>query len=311
MPLDAEMAAPGAAPGAAPACPYCGGASSAHLAAPDINRQVSETVFHLRHCDSCGLFFLADPPADLGPYYTSDYHFIPKDRAALEPHLPPQNFKIELLSRFRQGGRLLEIGPSIGQFCALAQRAGFAVSAIEMDPDCVRFLSTQLGVTTTQSATPAAVLREQTTTYDAICLWHSIEHLPNPWETLEAACARLNPGGVLLVAAPNPLSWQARQMGAGWPHHDLPRHLFGITMPWLAQWAARHGLEVALATTRDEGSLFWNRFSWAMRAKGLWRGAVPGGRLWRLGLLFGWLMHPLEGREGQGACYTMVLRRPA
>jgi 2-polyprenyl-3-methyl-5-hydroxy-6-metoxy-1,4-benzoquinol methylase len=293
------------------ACPYCGGPSTDYLAAPDINRKVSQTVFHLRKCGGCGLIFLADPPDDLGPYYTSDYHYIPQNRAALEPHLPPQRFKIDLLSRYCQSGRLLEIGPSIGQFCALAQRAGFAVSAIEMDPACVRFLRDEVGVVTTQSADPAEVLHAQPETYDAICLWHALEHLPKPWETLEAATARLNPNGVLLVAAPNPLGWQAKFMGAGWPHHDLPRHLFGLSMPWLTQWAAKNGLEVALATTRDEGSLFWNRFSWAMKATGLRRGSKPGGWLWRIGLRLGWLMWPMEGREGQGACYTMVLRRPA
>ncbi|OBG33187.1 hypothetical protein A5672_24755 [Mycobacterium alsense] len=296
--------------GGGPHCPYCDAATTALLAARDVNRRVTRTVFHLRQCSGCGLIFLADPPADLGPYYTSDYYYVPKDRAELERHLPPQRFKIELLRRYRQPGTLLEIGPSIGQFCALAQQAGFVVHAVEMDVECARFLTTELGVVTTCSADPASVLRDQPQTYDAICLWHALEHLQRPWDVLAAATARLNPGGVILVAAPNPLSIQARRMGGRWPHHDLPRHLFGLPMPWMSRWAEAHGLDVVLATTRDEGSLDWNRFSWAKRAIGLVPGAKPGGLVWSLGTRFGQLMLRFEGGEGEGACYTMVLRRP-
>jgi len=292
-------------------CPYCAAATGAYLAAQDLNRRVSKVVFHLRRCTGCGLLFVADPPDDLGRYYASDYHHVPQDRAAILPHLPTQHFKIEIVQRFRQGGSLLEIGPSIGMFCALAQDTGFSVRAIEMDADCVRFLEGQLGVTTTQSADPAAVLRDDDRRYDAICLWHALEHIPRFWETLEAAAGRLNPVGVLVIAVPNPLAWQARLMGAHWPHHDLPRHLFGIPMPWLRRWAGEHGLEVALATTRDEGSLYWNRFSWAMRVIRLIPGARPGGRAWRLGIRLGALFAPWDDREGEGACYTMVLRRPS
>lgn len=292
-------------------CPFCGGASAAKLLASDYNRKVSSAVFCLRECGSCGLFFVENPPDNLGIYYDIGYHCIPKTKHELQVHRRQQLYKTNLLMRFCLGGRLLEIGPSNGQFCVLAQQEGFDVHAIEMDVDCASFLNHQLGVPTTQSADPASVLREQHQRYDAICLWHSLEHLPRFWETLEMAASRLNPCGVLVIAVPNPLSWQARLMGAIWPHHDLPRHLFGISMPWLRCWSDDYGLEVAFASTRDEGSIYFNRFSWAMLAIRLVRGAIPGGLLWRLGLLIGRLFSPLEDREGQGACYTMVLRRPS
>jgi SAM-dependent methyltransferase len=292
-------------------CPYCAGTTKALLSAPDVNRRVSDTIFHLRHCQDCGLNFLADPPADLGPYYTSDYHYIPKDRAELAQHLPMQRFKIDLLKRFCAGGKLLEIGPSIGQFCALAQEAGFAVHAIEMDAACVSFLREELGVNTFQSADPAAVLRGLSERFDAICLWHSLEHLPAFWEVLLAARDRLVPGGVILIAAPNPQAFQAKLMGANWPHHDLPRHLFGISIPWLKRWGEEHAMELAFATTRDEGSIYWNRFSWAMKFRRFAPQIGIDQRVfWRLGLLFGSLWKPIEDREGKGACYTAILQNP-
>lgn len=295
--------------GATP-CPYCGGASDLHLRAGDINRRASAAVFDLFRCVKCGLLRIVNPPADLAPYYNDDYHPVPADRDGLEPYLAAHRFKINLLTKIRPGGDLLEIGPSIGSFCALAQTAGFKVSAIEMDQDCARFLDDKLDVNVTNSNDPLAVLTAQEATYDVICMWHSIEHLAEPWRVLEQACARLRPGGILLIAAPNPLSRQARMMGAAWPHHDLPRHLFGLPMPWLENWSREHGLTKILATTRDEGSIHFNRFSYAIKLHHLAPFARFKPLFWVLGLKLGVLMSPWEDKEGEGACYVMVMEKP-
>lgn len=292
------------------ACPYCQAPSSWQFSAPDYNRKASRVVFHVNRCEACGLLFVTNPPEDLGKYYTSDYHYIPDTAEELEAHLPMQQFKVDILRRFKAGGTLLEIGPGIGSFCRLAQRAGFQVSAIEMDVNCAGFLRDKLGVRTINSDDPAGALAQDPTCYDAICLWHSIEHMKKPWEVLDRAIDRLSDDGILLVAAPNPLSWQARLLKARWPHHDLPRHLFGLPIPWLVSYAQKHGLTTEWVTTRDEGSLFWNRFTWAMLAKSLSSKQKPGGSYWRWGLRFGRLLQPWEGLEGKGATYTAVFRKP-
>ena len=68
-------------------------------------------------------------------------------------------------------------------------------------------------------------------------------------------------------------------------------------------------MELAFATTRDEGSIYWNRFSWAMKFRRFSPQLGIAQRLiWRVGLLFGTLWKPLEDREGKGACYTAILR---
>jgi hypothetical protein len=64
-------------------------------------------------------------------------------------------------------------------------------------------------------------------------------------------------------------------------------------------------------TTRDEGSLYWNRFTWAMLLNSVAGSKIFRGLPWRLGLLIGRLLQPWEGREGRGATYTAILRRLA
>jgi SAM-dependent methyltransferase len=290
-------------------CPYCGGRASVRIVGRDINRLVSEDKFYLLKCDLCGLMFINNPPRDLSRYYTSDYHFVPASVEALDALLPSEQFKIDLLTKFVSGGTLLEIGPSNGMFCRLAQKAGFVVSAIEMDEDCVRFLNETLGVRVVASSEPAAVLSSEKYTYDAICLWHAIEHMPRPWIVLEEAARRLNPGGVLLLAAPNPDAWQARLLKSYWPHHDMPRHLFALPIPWLVAFGKKNGLTQATITTCDEGSLYWNKFTWAMLLRSFFSAGYLRSLSWRVGIAVGRLLDPWERREGQGAAYTAVLRR--
>ena len=307
MPLDSRHETEGQTPDH---CPFCGGASRAHVSAPDRNRRASTVVFHIRGCQECGLGFVVNAPNDLAAYYNSGYHFRPETVSDLAPQLAAHQYKIDLVQRFKNTGRLLEIGPSAGMFCKLAQTAGFSVSAIEMDAECARFLNEQLDVRTVCSNQPEAVLEGDEQSFDAICLWHVIEHVPKPWAVIEQAARRLKPGGVLVIAAPNPEAWQARLLGSYWPHYDLPRHLFHIPAPWLVKLGQRHGLEPELVTTRDEGSLFFNRFSWAMLLHARSKAPRVRDQLWRAGTALGYLLQPWEGREGKGATYTVVLRKP-
>jgi SAM-dependent methyltransferase len=74
----------------------------------------------------------------------------------------------------------------------------------------------------------AAELSEIEGDWSAIVFWHSLEHLRDPGSALERAAQLLRPGGVLVIAAPNADSLQARLFGDRWLALDLPRHLVHI-----------------------------------------------------------------------------------
>ncbi len=257
------------------ACPRCRQQSPLRLSAKDWNRRITDETFDYYRCAACGIVFLSPIPQDIGKYYPGNYYNIPASVAKLAAAAELERYKIELVQRFATRGRLLEIGPAYGAFTWLAKQAGFDAFAIEMSEACCRFMNEVAGIRAVHSLDIDSALRPAGPC-DVIALWHVIEHLPDPWRTLE------------LLA---------------------PRHLELIPPATLAGHVQRLGLETALSTTRDPGSLGWNDFGWGMtfgNAAGNWY-LNRGLRL--VGKAIGKLFVPVDGAEGRGSAYTAIFRK--
>ena len=57
-------------------------------------------------------------------------------------------------------------------------------------------------------------------------LFHVLEHLPEPLETKKALYAKASPGACLILALPNPDSWDAHHYGTHWAAWDVPIHFW-------------------------------------------------------------------------------------
>ena len=204
-------------------CPLCGGKTFLLHMATDENHSVSKAVFNYLKCSACEGIFLDEPPDDLGRYYQSEYYAIPS-LERLQRVADKDRNKIDTVLRFATGGRLLEVGPAFGVFAWQAKQADFVVDVIEMDARCCEYLQGSLGVNVTQSDNPVVAM-EALAQHEVIAIWHVLEHLPDARAFLRGAANNLRPGGVLVIAMPNPDAWQFRVMGRHWPHLDAPRHL--------------------------------------------------------------------------------------
>jgi SAM-dependent methyltransferase len=178
-----------------------------------------------------------------------------------------------------------------------------------MDPACCEFLEKRIGIRAICRADEAEAI-EDAAVPDVIAAWHVLEHLRDPWTFLESAARRLAPGGVLVLALPNPHSLQFRLLGRYWTHIDAPRHLHLVPPQVLAAKLEALGLKQELCTTTDPGSLGWNNFGWVYSLPHLARSRLAKRVLRRLGQVASKLAAPIEGREGAGAAYTAVFRRP-
>jgi SAM-dependent methyltransferase len=99
-----------------------------------------------------------------------------------------------------QPGRLLDVGGGIGTFLAIARERGWSVEGTEVSSTAVAKALEQHGITIrlglVEEAAPAGP-------YDVICLWHVIEHLPNPDGTLRFCRGLLAASGKIILAMPN------------------------------------------------------------------------------------------------------------
>lgn len=249
-------------------------------------------------------------PGDLGRYYDRDYHMLPDSIEALarsaEVH---EQFKIDILKPLKPGGRLIEVGPGAGGFALLAKRAGFDVNVIDLSKTACDWISSTLGVRAIHTADEVQSLeREQPA--DVIALWQVLEHLPKPLELLKVAAARLRPGGILLVAAPNPHALQLKLFRQYWTHLDCPRHVVLISPRELVSVASANGLTALWVTMTDRGSLYWNQFGWEYSLRNLFGTGAPSDRIRRYAALAGRFAAPIEERFGCGTTFTAAFRAP-
>jgi len=295
-------------------CQVCGGSCLPLFSTVDVNRRVTREVFHYRRCGACGVVVLENRPSNLRAYYGNGYFAEPRSVAELERFGRREQPKLDIVQTFVEGGRLLEVGPGMGSFAWLATRAGFAVDVIEQDERACRFLEDVVGVAVTRTSHPELVLAASRERYDVVTLWHVIEHLEDPWDTLTQSLRALRDDGILIVATPNPEAWQFQRLGARWPHVDAPRHLWLIPLDALRRHVEHAGAPLAWATTDDPEGKAWNCFGWSQWLRNLAPTGLGNALAVRLasrvaGAAVAQALRPWESADMNGSAYTAAFRK--
>jgi SAM-dependent methyltransferase len=116
-----------------------------------------------------------------------------------------------------------------------------------------------------------AAVRYPDASFDQVIVWHVLEHLPDPRETLVEIRRILKPGGRIVVSVPNFNSLQARWAGPAWFHLDLPRHIYHFNARGLQSLLADCGFTCRRA---HHFSIRQNPFGWLQSALN----RLPGSR---------------------------------
>lgn len=143
------------------------------------------------------------------------------------------------LRRFISRGRLLEVGCATGDL-VLAAREFFLATGIEADAatSCV---ARRRGLDCFNGTLFDAAFGNQE--FDAAVMYHVIEHLPSPRQTLQELHRVLQPGGWIAIETPNIASPWVRLLGARW-RQFIPDHLYFFTPETITRLCLETGFEV-------------------------------------------------------------------
>lgn len=139
-------------------------------------------------------------------------------------------------------GSLLDIGCGTGTFLHLARRAGFASHGLEISHQAAQMAREYYQLDVRQGGIGSDVWKS--CSFDAITLFHVLEHLVDPAEALRFAASLLRPNGVLIVQVPNVDSYQCRVFGSRWYGLDVPRHIINFNPESLLLLLNRSGFEI-------------------------------------------------------------------
>ena len=225
-----------------PLCPVCGGSARRVLfPMPD--------GFRVEECVDCSLAATAPPvPAsEIGRFYPARYYGAANRR--FHPLIE------RLIPRFRRRrareierrtaltrGRMLDVGCGRGLLPAQMRARGWQAEGVEISEDAARHAREVLGLPVFVG--PFDACPHAPGSFDALVLWHVLEHLPDPRAALAKAHTLLKPGGLLMVAVPNFESAQAAFAGPHWFHLDVPRHYFHFRLSVLERLLEEGGFAV-------------------------------------------------------------------
>ena len=232
-------------------CPVCTGKKfSPHLNCTDYT--VSHETFSILRCKSCGLLVTSPRPSDtdLSRYYLSEKYISHSnkstsviDKVYKRARQRAINWKTHLLyGNIATSGiakpRLLDVGCGTGEFLNNAQMRGWHITGVE--PSSI--------ARTQASALTGAQIFEHIDDvhgeFDAITLWHVLEHIPDLNAALEKLKLRLSKTGMIFIAVPNPQSADAKNYKALWAGYDVPRHLWHFSQSTMKQLLTNHSLTV-------------------------------------------------------------------
>ena len=156
-----------------------------------------------------------------------------------------RKFRQKRIERFILKGRILDIGCGRGEFLSLMKERGWEAIGLELNEETAWNARKVFGLEIRTGSLMDAQFEDNF--FDVITLWHVLEHLPDPVQTIEECRRILKPGGLFVIAFPHFDSLQARISGKYWFHLDLPYHLFHFTDKNLESFLRKFSLRVMKA----------------------------------------------------------------
>ena len=211
---------------------------------------LSKEPFNIAKCDSCGFLFTNPRPfqENASKYYESEeYLSHNQNNQGLLSQLYKlvRNYNVKqksrLIQKYAGEKTILDIGCGTGEFLNELKNRDFQVQGIEVNSSARNFA---------RNFHKLEVYRDLNTanfnpdSFGVITMWHVLEHVYHLHETINEIKRILKDNGTLIVALPNPESYDANLYGKFWAGYDLPRHIYHFSSSNVKNLFNAHGFKV-------------------------------------------------------------------
>jgi 2-polyprenyl-3-methyl-5-hydroxy-6-metoxy-1,4-benzoquinol methylase len=205
--------------------------------------------FTIARCTNGGLAVPPPQPAGeaMGQYYPAEYYGTSNERRfpwlveQLQNALYAHRVRLVESATSSTCGRVLDVGCGRGLLLRVFRNRAWQVQGTELSAQAARYAREVVKI-------PVEIGRLETigfadNSFDAVTMWHVLEHIPDPRVLMLEVRRILKPGGVFLVGVPNFGGWEARFCRDKWFHLDVPRHVTHLTKATLHEALRLTGFE--------------------------------------------------------------------
>ncbi len=201
--------------------------------------------FQLVQCFHCSLVITNPRPtkSTIGKYYQSENYISHSDTSSGIQDKIYQTVrkytiqkKIQQIETYQKSGNILDIGCGTGEL--LRHMDSEKWKRIGVEPSEHARIKIDPSITTYPS------IQSVNEKFQVISLWHVMEHLHDPEETMLFINEHLADDGTLFIAVPNLESADAKHYGDYWAAYDTPRHLCHFSKRTMKALLAKYGFQV-------------------------------------------------------------------
>ena len=211
---------------------------------------ISQESFSLCRCAECNFLFTNPRPDQqhIGQYYESNNYISHQDNASNLTNFVYKivrkitlKQKVSWINEFsKTKGKLLDFGCGTGHFLQAAQKDGWKVTGLEPNPKALSIARGKMNLKVYEKIDDL----ENEKKFDAITLFHVIEHVHDLEQTMKILYSKLKQRGNLYIAVPNFNSYDSMLYKENWASLDVPRHLYHFTKETMEKLAKEHQLKI-------------------------------------------------------------------
>jgi len=228
-------------------CPICDSTGIQQvLTATD--HTVSREKFSIWQCAMCSLRFTQNVPEpnEIGRYYKSENYISHSETSKgiiNWLYLRVRKFTLSSKRNFIEDqtgvkkGNLLDIGAGAGAFIHHMKEHGWNVEGLEPDDQAIQRASREYNL---QLKPSSQLFSFQPDTFDAITMWHVLEHVHDLHGYIAHIKKICKPGGKIFIAVPNYTSYDADHYASSWAAYDVPRHLYHFSPASMLELMKKH-----------------------------------------------------------------------